>query len=145
MGRSPVWVQYILDRPMQSAPGDEFNYNSGNQHLLSAILTKLTGMSTLEYAKAKLFAPLGINDLDWWRDPQGITIGGFGLFLQPRDMAKIGYLYLRNGAWEGKQLLPPAWIDKVNHGKPHCFIGLALIGKKKDFLFPWLIAQLDGE
>jgi CubicO group peptidase (beta-lactamase class C family) len=72
MGRSPVWVQYILDRPMQSAPGDEFNYNSGNQHLLSAILRKLTGMSTLEYGKAKLFAPLGINDLDWWRDPQGI-------------------------------------------------------------------------
>jgi CubicO group peptidase (beta-lactamase class C family) len=115
MARSPDWVQYILDRPMQSAPGDEFNYNSGNQHLLSAILAKLTGMSTLKYAKAKLFGPLGINDLYWWDDPQGITIGGYGLFLQPRDMAKIGYLYLRNGMWEGKQLLPPAWIDKVNH------------------------------
>ena len=115
MVRSPDWVQFILDRPMRSAPGDEFNYNSGNQQILSAILTKLTGMSTLEYAKAKLFGPLGINDLDWWHDPQGITIGGYGLFLQPRDMAKIGYLYLRNGIWEGKQLLPLAWIDKVNH------------------------------
>jgi len=115
MVRSPDWVKFILDRPMSSAPGDEFNYNSGNQHLLSAILAKLTGMSTLKYAKAKLFGPLGINDLYWWHDPQGITIGGFGLFLQPRDMAKIGYLYMRNGMWEGKQLLPPAWIDKVNH------------------------------
>jgi len=115
MTRSPDWLQFILDRPMRSAPGDEFNYNSGNQHLLSAILTKLTGTSTLEYAKAKLFGPLGIDDLNWWQDPQGITVGGYGLFLQPRDMAKIGYLYLRNGVWEGQQLLPLAWINKVNH------------------------------
>ena len=115
MVRSPGWVKFILDRPMRSAPGEEFNYNSANQQLVSAILTKLTGMSTLEYAKAKLFGPLGINDVYWWHDPQGITIGGYGLFLQPRDMAKIGYLYLRNGVWEGKQLLPLAWIDKVNH------------------------------
>jgi CubicO group peptidase (beta-lactamase class C family) len=112
---SPDWVKFILDRPMRSAPGEDFNYDSGNQHLLSAILTKLTGMSTLEYAKAKLFSPLGINDLYRWHDPQGITIGGYGLFLQPRDMAKIGYLYLHNGEWEGKQLLPSAWIDKVSH------------------------------
>jgi hypothetical protein len=114
MARSPDWIQFILERPMRSAPGDEFNYNSGNQHLLSAILTKLTGTSTLEYAKAKLFGPLGIKDLNWWQDPQGITVGGYGLFLQPRDMAKIGYLYLCNGVWEGQQLLPLAWINKVN-------------------------------
>jgi CubicO group peptidase (beta-lactamase class C family) len=109
------WIKFILDRPMWNAPGADFNYNSGNQHLLSAILTKLSGISTLEYAKTKLFDPLGITDLYWWHDPQGITVGGFGLFLQPRDMAKIGYLYLRNGMWDGKQLLPTAWIDKVNH------------------------------
>ncbi len=53
--------------------------------------------------------------MSWRHDPQGISVGGFGLYLEPRDMAKIGYLYLRNGAWEGKQLLPPAWIDKVTH------------------------------
>jgi len=119
--RSPDWVKFILDRPMSSAPGDAFNYNSGNTHLLSAIITKLTGMSTLEYAKAKLFGPLGINDVSWGHDPQGISNGGQGLYLQPRDMAKIGYLYLRNGAWEGKQLLPSDWIDKVTHATvdPH--------------------------
>ena len=115
MERSPDWVKFVLDRPMSSAPGDVFNYNSGNAHLLSAIITKLTGMSALEYAKAKLFGPLGINDVSWQHDPQGISNGGHGLYLQPRDMAKIGYLYLRNGAWEGKQLLPSAWIDKVTH------------------------------
>jgi CubicO group peptidase (beta-lactamase class C family) len=115
MERSPDWVKFILDRPVSSAPGDEFNYNSGNAHLLSAIITKITGMSALEYAKAKLFGPLGITDVSWRQDPQGISIGGYGLSLQPRDMAKIGYLYLRNGAWKGKRLLPPSWIDQVSH------------------------------
>jgi CubicO group peptidase (beta-lactamase class C family) len=121
MERSPDWVKFVLDRPMSSAPGNAFNYSNGNAHLLSAIITKLTGMSALEYGKAKLFGPLGINDLSWGHDPQGISNGGQGLYLQPRDMAKIGYLYLRNGAWEGKQLLPSDWIDKVTHAKvdPH--------------------------
>jgi len=114
MIRSPDWVKFILDRPMSSAPGDTFHYNSGNAHLVSAILTKLTGMSAMEYAKAKLFGPLGINDVYWPHDPQGISIGPFRLWLPP-DMAKIGYLYLRKGVWEGKQLLPPAWIDSIVH------------------------------
>jgi CubicO group peptidase (beta-lactamase class C family) len=115
MGNSPDWVKFVLDRPMSSPPGDIFNYNSGNPHLLSGILTKLTGMSALEYAKAKLFGPLGISDVFWSFDPQGISNGGWGLYLKPRDMAKIGYVYLRNGVWEGKQLLPPEWVNKVSH------------------------------
>jgi CubicO group peptidase (beta-lactamase class C family) len=115
MARSPDWIQFILDRPMSSAPGDIFNYDSGNPHLLSAIITKLTGMSAWDYAKAKLFGPLGIDAANWRHDPQGISIGGFGLALHPRDMAKIGYLYLRNGQWEDRPLLPPAWIDRVSH------------------------------
>jgi CubicO group peptidase (beta-lactamase class C family) len=115
MERSPDWVKFILDRPMSSAPGNAFNYNSGNPQLLSAIIAKLTGMSALDYAKAKLFGPLGINDVFWRHDPQGISVGGYGLYLQPRDIAKIGYLYVRNGVWEGEQLLPLTWIDKVSH------------------------------
>lgn len=115
MFSSPDWVKFILDRPMSNAPGDIFNYDSGNPHLLSAILTILTGMSAVDYAEAKLFGPLGIDDVSWSSDPQGVSSGGFGLWLVPRDMAKIGYLYLRNGKWEGKQLLPTAWIDKVSH------------------------------
>jgi CubicO group peptidase (beta-lactamase class C family) len=115
MERSPDLVKFILDGPMSSAPGNTFNYDSGNPHLLSAIVTKLTRISALDYAKAKLFGPLGINDLFWSHDPQGISNGGGGLALQPRDMAKIGYLYLCNGVWEGKQLLPPAWVDSVSH------------------------------
>jgi CubicO group peptidase (beta-lactamase class C family) len=115
MTQSPNWVEFVLDRPMSSTPGDGFNYNSGNAQLVSAIITKLTGMSALDYAKAKLFAPLGIRDVFWPADPQGISSGRGGSYLQIGDLAKIGYLYLRNGAWEGKQLLPAAWIEKINH------------------------------
>jgi CubicO group peptidase (beta-lactamase class C family) len=115
MSRRQDWTKFALDRPMANAPGEIFNYNSGGTHILSALITKLTGMSASDYAEAKLFGPLGISVSNWWRDPQGISIGGFGLSLVPRDMAKIGYLYLRGGQWEDKALLSPAWIDKVNH------------------------------
>ena len=115
MLHSPDWIKFILDRPMSNAPGDAFNYSDGDAQLLSAIITRLTGMSAMEYAKSKLFGPLGIKEMFWAHAPQGISMAGYGLYLQPRDMAKIGYLYLRNGVWEGKQLLPPQWIDKIAH------------------------------
>jgi CubicO group peptidase (beta-lactamase class C family) len=100
---------------MANAPGITFNYNSGNSQLLSAIIARLTGMDARDYARAKLFTPLGIRTANWLRDPQLNAIGGSGLSMLPRDMAKIGYLYLRNGEWNGKQLLPTAWIDKASH------------------------------
>ncbi|CAL79206.1 putative Beta-lactamase [Bradyrhizobium sp. ORS 278] len=115
MGRSPDWVQYILDRPMAHAPGETFYYNSGNSHLLSAIVTKLTGKSAEDFAQERLFGPLGISEHAWFKDSKGISSGGFGLALKPRDMAKLGYLYLRGGRWGAQQLLPPDWIDAVNH------------------------------
>jgi CubicO group peptidase (beta-lactamase class C family) len=114
-GRAANWIQFVLDRPMAHVPGDVFNYNSGNPHLLSAIITRLTGMTAWDYAKAKLFAPLGIGASRWWHDSQGLTTGGGGLILYPRDMAKIGYLYLRKGKWEDQQLIPPDWADRQNH------------------------------
>jgi CubicO group peptidase (beta-lactamase class C family) len=113
--RSPDPIKFVLDRPMSHAPGELFNYNSGNPHLLSAIITRLSGMSARDYAKARLFDPLGIGLSNWRNDAQGITIGGGLLFLRPRDTAKIGHLYLRHGEWDGKQLLPTDWIDKVSH------------------------------
>jgi CubicO group peptidase (beta-lactamase class C family) len=114
MERSPDWQQFILDGPMSTAPGERFYYNSGNSHLLSAILTKVTGKSALDYARETLFGPLGIDDVLWRADPQGISGGGAGLYMHPRDMAKIGYLYLRRGMWEGKQILPASWIEGVS-------------------------------
>ncbi|MBN9488156.1 MAG: serine hydrolase [Alphaproteobacteria bacterium] len=115
--RNPDWVQFILDRPMVRDPGATFEYNSGGPHLLSAILSKVTGRSALDYAKEKLFKPLGIEDVQWRADPQGVSIGGFGLYFLPRDMAKLGMLWLHDGVWNGQRLLPAGWIDEVRHAK----------------------------
>jgi CubicO group peptidase (beta-lactamase class C family) len=113
MEGSADWVGFVLDRPMAQAPGVSFNYNSGTWHLLSAIIWRQTDSDALEYAKQKLFAPLGITDVAWRNDSHGIPIGGYGLFMQPRDMAKIGYLYLHGGQWAGAQVLPPQWVAKI--------------------------------
>lgn len=113
LGRARDWQGFVLDRPMAQAPGAGFNYNSGNTHLLSAIVAQKTGGSTLAYAQKRLFGPLGITDVRWRKDPQGLEVGGWGLYLHPRDMARIGYLYLRKGLWNGRQLLPAAWVEQV--------------------------------
>jgi hypothetical protein len=83
--------------------------------LVSAIITKLTGRLAEDYARQRLFDPLGINDWHWDRDPQFLTIGEGMLYLLPRDAAKLGYLYLRHGEWDGRQLLPDGWADVLNH------------------------------
>lgn len=113
MRRSPDWLGFVLGRPMAQAPGANFNYNSGNSQLLSGVLTKLSGRSAADFARQRLFEPLGITDTLWRQDPQGLTTGGFGLSMHPRDMAKIGYLYLHKGVWRGRQLLPSNWADIV--------------------------------
>jgi CubicO group peptidase (beta-lactamase class C family) len=109
---SKDWVQFTLDLPMATAPGKKLVYCTAGVHLLSAILTRATGMSTDEYAWPRLFEPLGIKraDLTWWKDPQGIAIGGYGINMKPRDMAKFGYLYLNDGKWDGKQVVPADWV-----------------------------------
>lgn len=123
MERSRDWVGFVLDRPMAQAPGFAFDYDSGTWHLLSAILTKKTNLNTLEYARQKLFMPLGITDMIWGQDPQGISIGGYGLFMHPRDMAKIGYLYLHRGRWADHQILDATWVDKVYQASVDMHIG----------------------
>jgi CubicO group peptidase (beta-lactamase class C family) len=112
MTRQRDWVRYILNQPMAAKPGEKFNYNSGASHLLSAILQKQTGLTAAQYAERKLFAPLGITDYAWEMDPEGNTVGGWGLMLTPRDMAKLGYLFLRSGRWEGEQVVPASWVSE---------------------------------
>lgn len=123
MERSGDWVGFVLDRPMAHAPGTTFNYNSGDWHLVSAILARKTGVDTLDYARRTLFAPLGIGDATWRADPQGIRTGGYGLSLQPRDMAKIGYLYLHRGRWAGQRIVAEAWADRVFHAPVDMLLG----------------------
>ena len=110
MRQSQDWVQYVLDKPMGSPPGSQFNYNSGGSHLLSAILQQATGMNPRDFAEQYLFQPLGISDAAWEANAAGIPVGGWGLQLAPREMAKLGYLYLRNGLWEGKQIVSAQWV-----------------------------------
>jgi CubicO group peptidase (beta-lactamase class C family) len=117
LAQSKDWVQFVLDRPMAQEPGTVFNYNSGGSHLLSAIINKTTRMSALDFARKNLFAPLGITDAFWSSDPNGINTGGYGLELTPRDMAKFGYLYLKNGVWDGQSVVSAAWVkaSTVSH------------------------------
>ena len=109
---SQDWVQSILDLPMANEPGTTFTYCSRVAHLLSAVLTAATGMSADAYAQTRLFGPLGIQaaNVSWDTDPQGIAIGGYGLSLLPRDMAKLGLLLQHNGNWDGVQVVPANWI-----------------------------------
>jgi len=113
--RSSNWTQFILDRPMAHPPGQVFNYSNGNPELISAVITKLTGKLAEDYARERLFDPLGIKSWHWDRDPQGLTKGAEALYLLPRDMAKLGYLYLHHGEWERRRLLPSGWADVLNH------------------------------
>ncbi len=105
------WTKALVNRGLQRDPGSQFDYDSGTSHLLSAVLTKATGMSAEEYARRYLFGPLGISDVLWERDPKGNSNGGWGLVLTSEDMAKFGYLYLRKGKWGRKQVVPAGWIN----------------------------------
>lgn len=104
------WVQFMLDQPMDYDPGTQFVYNSGACHVLSAILTRATGLNALDFARQRLFGPLGIQDVQWPADPQGHTRGWGHLELLPVDMVKFGTLFLNDGIWGGKRLLPPDWV-----------------------------------
>jgi CubicO group peptidase (beta-lactamase class C family) len=110
MGRSPNWVEFILRRPMAAKPGSQSNYSNGDAHLLSAIIQRATGEDSLEFGWKHLFEPLGMPRPRWFRDPQGINIGSATIYLPPREMAKLGYLYLHDGAWAGKQIVPAEWV-----------------------------------
>jgi CubicO group peptidase (beta-lactamase class C family) len=109
--RSPDWVAYMLDKPMVAQPGTGFNYCSGCSHVLSAIVQQTTGMNTGDFAAQYLFSPLGIKNYTWETATDGIPIGGWGLQLAPRDMAKLGYLFLKQGQWDGQQIISAGWVQ----------------------------------
>jgi CubicO group peptidase (beta-lactamase class C family) len=110
MRESEDWVQFVLDLPMAGEPGERFEYCNGASHLLSGIIQETTGMSANEYAMDHLFGPLGISDVDWSSSPQGISVGYSELRMHSQDMAKIGYLYLNEGRWDGEQIVPSEWV-----------------------------------
>lgn len=105
-------VDYVLDRSMRNKPGEAYNYSSGDSHLLSATLTEVTGMSAKEYVSENLFTPIGIGDVMWWEDSQGISFGGFGIYMTARDAARVGQLYLNKGLWGEERIISEEWIEK---------------------------------
>lgn len=111
MEASYDWVQFTIDRPMAQEPGKAFQYSSGASQLLSHIFRVATGKDIEKYAAQHLFAPLGIRDHFWKRTATGLADTQSGLYLAPRDLAKIAYLYLRSGFWDGKSVVPVEWVN----------------------------------
>ena len=150
--RNKDWVGFILDLPVRERSFGKFQYNSAASHLLSAIITRSTGSCAQEFAADHLFDPLGIDQPAanfantfsqadvfrntsgvWPRDPQGNSIGGWGLALKPRDMARFGYLYLKSGQWEGGQLITKKWVeDSITPHTP-------------DYGYQWWLRDVGGE
>jgi CubicO group peptidase (beta-lactamase class C family) len=105
------WVKTFLAQPVPFKPGTHFLYNTPATYMQSAIVQKVTGQTVLDYLRPRLFEPLGIEDPTWGTSPQGITLGGYGLNVRTEDIAKFGQLYLQHGKWDGRQLIPVAWVE----------------------------------
>jgi CubicO group peptidase (beta-lactamase class C family) len=108
---SPDWVRFALSRPFVDEPGGRMLYSTGSYHLLSAVLTRAAGQSTLALARAWLGAPLGIEIPPWTRDPQGFYLGGNNMALAPRALLRFGEMYREGGAYAGRRVLPASWIE----------------------------------
>ncbi len=119
------WAKTFLAHPVPFKPGTHFLYNTSGTYMLSAIVQKVTGMTVLDYLRPRLFEPLGIEHPTWENSPQGINAGGFGLSIRTEDIARFGQLYLQRGKWQGKQLVPDAWVQTAtarqtsNGSNPH--------------------------
>ena len=113
---SEDWTQYVLDRPMEELPGTRFEYSNLVSFLLTSILQKQTGRDALSFAYEHLLGPLGIENIAWYKSPKGIYTGFAELSMTPHDMAKLGFLYLKNGRWENQQILSEEWVEIATKG-----------------------------
>lgn len=112
VANSSNWVQKTLNLPLKYAPGEKFSYFTFNSHLLSAILTAASGMTSLQFGERYLFSPAGISCTAWDRDPQGIYFGGNNMYFVPRDLVRFGRLYLNRGQLDGQRIVPQSWVDQ---------------------------------
>ncbi|HEY3860663.1 MAG TPA: serine hydrolase [Verrucomicrobiae bacterium] len=123
-------VKQFLAHPFVHKPGTHFQYNTMGAYTLSAIVTKATGQTSLEFLKPRLFEPLGIENPRWDASPEGNSLGGYGLYLRTEDVAKFGQLYLQKGKWNGHQLIPEKWVEEAtrkqapNDQESHSRIGI---------------------
>ncbi|MCB9432113.1 MAG: serine hydrolase [Ardenticatenaceae bacterium] len=112
-GGDDNWPRVFLSLPVEHEPGTWFVYNTAATYMLSAIITKLTGESLLDYLRPRLFTPLGIENPNWDSDPRGINIGGSGLHITLENIAHFGQMYLQKGMWQGQRILSEAWIAEA--------------------------------
>jgi CubicO group peptidase (beta-lactamase class C family) len=136
---SDEWVQFVLDQPMRADPGEEFEYNSGITVLLAQILLEATGKHADEYAEEHLFGPLGIDRYYWKKTPTGLLDTEGGLYLEPDDLARIGYLYLNDGTWDGRRVLPEGWVAETMQPAVKVPDWVASYG------FQWWLMPYEGE
>ncbi len=113
------WVKCFMESAVITEPGKTFNYNSMNTYILSAIVKAISGEDLTAYLKPRLFIPLGIENIFWEKCPMGIEKGGWGLYILPEDMAKIGQLVLQKGKWKDRQLISAAWIEDATSAHVH--------------------------
>lgn len=123
--RSPDYVKFTLESPLDAAPGERFNYSTAVAHLVSVILTRASGMSTKQFAQERLFGPIGARAGEWATDPQGYHEGRSELHLTARDMARFGLLYLNQGRWNGRAVVPRSWV--LDSTRPHKRIDYGLM------------------
>jgi CubicO group peptidase (beta-lactamase class C family) len=140
MRLSPDWSQFILSLPIRRQEIGVFHYASASSHLLSVILTRATGINACAYAGRHLFGPLGIQPVisgaDWETDPNHNTLGGWGLHLTARELARFGWLYICSGLWKGEEILPPGWVAESTQMQN---------GARAVYGYQWWLRQVAGE
>ena len=107
------WARAFLAHPVPHKPGTHFKYNTPATYMQSAIVQRVTGQKVVDYLQSRLFEPLGINAPKWDESPEGVSLGGYGLYLCTEDIAKFGQLYLQKGKWNDRQLVPAQWIEQA--------------------------------
>jgi CubicO group peptidase (beta-lactamase class C family) len=140
--RSPDRLEYTLQLPQIYEPGTRFNYNTSLSHILSIFLSTVTQTSALEFARQHLFNPLGIQARFWSKDTKGFNTGGYGLYLTPHDLAKIGYLYLNNGIWNGQPIIPGTWIKEST--EQQIYIGHLSSAGEFGYGYQWWVKKVGG-
>jgi CubicO group peptidase (beta-lactamase class C family) len=146
MEASDDWVQYVIDKPMAAEPGKVWNYNAGATELLAYIFQKETGQDLDDYGQTYLFAPLGMRH-EWKRTYLGLVDAEGGLYLTGSDLAKIGYLYLRDGMWNGQRIVSSEWVKQsvtpYFQIEVPTYVGGKVVGKTQDaYGFQWWLPKL---
>lgn len=119
--KSRDWMAFTLAQPMDAEPGTKWAYNSGGSALMAGVIRSATGRHIDDYARAHLFEPIGISDFHWKKTPTGHPDTEGGLYLAAEDLARLGLLYLHDGVWDGRRVLPAGWVkDATSRHAGYC-------------------------